>query len=229
MLDLSNPNAPTRVSGFWKRNLSAWARARNARLPDRGGAAPYKGAFFLLPDGTVGGTNNPVPPINAAALREPILAVPAGVAARAEVLRRQIFRQRLQEGMRPVVLALTPGGLDYAQAPRIKPLTPSFIKGELRDTRRVRGGVQYFDQSQAPASVVGRFVQSLRFANPAAHVRPGTVEQVDGTAQADRRLAGALAMKTASVANPNEVTPEKSPSVLPLLVVAAVFFLVFRR
>lgn len=227
--NLQDPDAPTRVSGFWRQNLEAWAARRNTRLQDVGGHLPYRGVNLALKSGQPGGVPRIPPPVNLLATRNPILPIPAGLAARAEFLRRETRRNRT--AAESIQIMLNPGfsGLDYAAGPRYrtKPGTNAYSRGALRDMRRPPNGVQYYGQETAPASTVRALTNERILADPEPRTLPGSVEYADPNAAKDFNVALRTAVKTnVAPAVPN--TASSWGDVLPLVAVAAAFFLVFK-
>lgn len=230
MLDLSSPNAPTRVSGFFRRNLEEYARRTGLRLPTLRGLRPYNGkAARRVTDGRVGG--RPIMPlaVNYDAGQAPLVqGVPAGVAVRAEVIRRGLRRVRVSKASPRLILNPGFGGLDYAQGPRLKADTPSGVRGALRD-RRHPHDTQYYDQEVAPIGTSRELINQRMLTTSADRASFTSEEPRDRIGLVDRTKAQAYALGTAQVP---AVTAEPigSPltSLLPLAAVGFVFWLVFR-
>jgi hypothetical protein len=235
-LQLHNPDAPTRVSGINRKPLSEWAKARNRRLPDRGGLLPNKGIKRYLANGQVGGTPNRPLPVNLAVTLQPILKIPASLAARAEALRRQARRVRLVRESIPVLLggALTYGGKEFAQAPRMVE-TPSGYRGALRDRRHptTGPGVQFYEQEVAPFSTVRRLTATRVLAEPRARATFGPGPAVDYRAGVDANLGLRAAIGTASGSAVGKIVPAEMPNSgsgpLAMILVGLAFFFVFWR
>lgn len=234
--DLANPHRPTRVSGAWMRPLREWAERRNRRLPDRGGHLPWHGRPDRLADGSLGGVPRQPFDLNVEATKNPILQIPSGAAQRVEAERRRNQRQRRAQAATKLIVLTGPGGLDYATGPRIRPRTPSFVRGVLRDMRNAVKGVQYYGQAVAPASVVRASNDARIGARSAAHVfsvPPRDVDEAPRGPAADHAQALRTVLRTSSVAfqspAPGNIVPAPAaPNLLPLLAVVAAFFFVFR-
>jgi hypothetical protein len=236
-LQLNNPNASTRVSGINRKPLSEWAKARNRRLPDRGGLLPLKGVKRYLANGDTGGTPNRPLSVNLAVTLQPILKIPAALAARAEALRRQARRFRLSQEATPVLLggALTYSGKEFAQAPRMRD-TPSGYRGALRDRRHPGSsgpGVQYYEQEVAPFSAVKRLTASRVLAEPRAHSSFAPGPAVDYRAGVDANLGMRAALGSASGSAVGKIVPAEMPNSgsgpLAMILVGLAFFFVFWR
>lgn len=230
-LNLQNPNAPTRLSGHDRRNLSAWSKRTMRRLPAIGALHPFHGKIPVLPNGKRAFMVDPILPVNDGLRQLPMVPLPPAVAKRAERVRREIRRQRLRDTGGNMLLVPGLSGLDFARGPRIVPGTPSLVRGRLRDINRPIHGAKFYTQGVAPASSTAKIIEARQLTAPAdlgtvaGNPAPDRKALAEGTA-ALRYAAGAAAIPSP----PAQVVPASSmlAGILPLVAVVAMAWILVR-